>query len=445
MLTLKQISQILHCDLLIAGDVKAIKIDSRQIQPGDIFVAIRGTRFDGHDFMNEAINNGAIAIICEKTFANITQPQLQVVSTLGALTILATYYRQTLNSKVIALTGSNGKTTVKEMIAKILPQPAYASYGNFNNHIGVPLNMMQMTTEQKYAVFELGANHAGEIAHTAAIVQPHVALINNIGPAHIAGFGSISGVAAAKGEIYQELLPNGTAIINDDDEYANFWNDSLKNKKVLRFSAKKQHTDIYAKNIMFNDDGCATFELQTPIAHCQINLHVPGEHTINNALAAAACCSALDININNIQSGLMQFYGVKRRMMFLVGKNDTNVIDDTYNANLYSVLAAITVLSKRIGIKILVLGDLGELGVYTKEHHEQIGNVAKNQGINVVMTCGMYSQFTSAAFGNNGKHYDTQEALAEDLFNYLNKNVTVLIKGSRFAAMENIVQKIIKD
>ncbi|MBA2650895.1 MAG: UDP-N-acetylmuramoyl-tripeptide--D-alanyl-D-alanine ligase [Tatlockia sp.] len=441
-MNLANIAQLFNCsfpdDTLISG----ICIDSRKVKPGNLFIALRGENFDGHDFIPVAVENGAIAVICKQANKKLDLPQIVVKDPQQALAKLATFYRQTIHCPVIALTGSNGKTSVKEMIASILPKPSHATPGNLNNHIGAPLSVLQLQPEHRYAVFELGANHPGEIAYTVAIVQPQVSLINNIAPAHIEGFGSIDGVARTKGEIYQGLSEEGMAVVNADDDYANFWNDILANKKVLRYSLTKP-ADVYARNLSIDSQGCAHFELVLPVGHTYIELRVPGEHTVYNALAAAACCYAVGISLEDIVEGLKQFRGVPGRMTFLSGKNESIIIDDTYNANLKSVLTAVDVLSARQGRRILVLGDLGELGAWTQQHHEEIGHAAYLRGIDLLMTCGNQSQFSANAFGVTAKHYKNQEELAQDLLAKLDKDTTVLVKGSRTAAMEKIVHQLV--
>lgn len=435
---IQQLGLDYHDPLLITG----VSIDSRKIMPGHLFVALRGQHQDGHQFIPEVQDKGASAVLCEEKIAGITIPQFVVNNTLKALTTMAKLHRHTINCPIIALTGSNGKTSVKEMIAAILPNPAYATPGNLNNHIGVPLSVLHLKPEHRYAVFELGANHLGEIAHIVSIVQPNVALINNIAPAHIEGFGSIDGVANAKGEIYAGLSANQTAVINDDDAYAHFWDKLLTDKRVIRFSFTKK-ADIFAKKVIFNADNVASFTLCSPQGEQAVTLQVPGTHMVYNALAAAACCVAVGISLKDIADGLKRFQGVSGRLTHLAGKNDAVIIDDTYNANLRSVLTAIEVLSKRQGFRILVLGDLGELGACTQKHHEEIGHIAKQKGINLFMTTGKHSAYSSQAFGEDARHYLTQESLVNDLLPYLDKNTTVLVKGSRSAAMEKIVHQLV--
>lgn len=442
-MNLAEIAQQIGCSEVPPLPVLGVCIDSRQIQPGYLFVALRGERFDGHDFIPAAFASGAVAVICEHKDARFESGlQLQVSDSQKALAAIAALHRKTISCPVIALTGSNGKTTVKEMILSIFPKPALATPGNLNNHIGAPLSVLQFNNTHRYGVFELGANHAGEIAHTVAIVQPHVALINNIAPAHIEGFGSIDGVAKAKGEIYEGLKDDGIAVINDDDDYAHFWDGLLKSRKVVRFSLTKP-VDVYARDLAFNEEGSASFTMVLPDGLLKISLQVPGEHSVQNALAAASCCYALGIGLSDIEKGLNSFQGVAGRMTYRHGKNHSLVIDDTYNANLRSVLTAVTVLAKRQGRRILVLGDMGELGGFTQQHHEEIGHIAHQKGIDLLMTCGKFSQFSSLAFGNSARHYPSQDELAHDLLSILDKDTTVLVKGSRSAEMEKIVHQLL--
>lgn len=419
-----------------------ICIDSRKTGPNSLFIAIQGERFDGHQFIHDAETQGAAAILCSRLMPGIKIPQLQVPDTLHALAILAANHRRYMSCSVIALTGSNGKTSVKEMIASILPQPSFSTPGNLNNHLGVPLSVLQLKPLHQYAVFELGANHRGEIAHTVAIVQPQVTLINNIAPAHIEGFGSIDGVAKAKGEIHQGLAASGVAVINDDDAYAHFWDPVLVNKKIVRFSALHPAT-VHAREVKYNADGCAQFILVVPEGEALIQLAVPGAHNVSNALAAAACTHALGIQLPEIVTGLCQFSGVAGRMTYLQGKNNALIIDDTYNANLRSALTALEVLAARPGKRIFVFGDMGELGAWGAQHHQEVGLAARKLGIDCLMSCGVLSEATTHAFGESAKHYTDKAALARDLLNHLNANTTVLVKGSRSSAMEQIVHQLI--
>ena len=419
-----------------------VSIDSRTVLPGHLFVAIRGERFDGHDFIRAAQAKGAVAVLSSQFVSDLPIPQLIMPCTLDALGLIAACHRKRLGCEVIAITGSNGKTTVKEMIASMLPQPAFATLGNLNNHIGVPLSLLKLTALHRYAVFELGANHVGEIAHTVAMVQPKVALINNLAPAHLEGFGSIDGVVQAKSEIYQGLATGGIAIVNADDTYAHRFDDILQDKRVIQFSTHNP-TTIHARDIHLDGLSGSQFVLVTPEGERSIQLQVPGLHNVSNALAAAACVQALGISLSEIASRLAIFTGVAGRLAFRLGKQQARVIDDTYNANLRSVLAAVDVLAAQDGRRILVLGDLGELGQYSEAHHEEIGIAAKQKGIDVVMTVGQHSVATSRAFGASAQHYHHQEDLLLDLLTVLDEHTTVLVKGSRSSAMENIVNRLV--
>jgi UDP-N-acetylmuramoyl-tripeptide--D-alanyl-D-alanine ligase len=432
-------------DLTVAQDVviTGVSIDTRTLEPGNLFVALRGTRVDGQQFISEAIECGASAVLCTELSPECDIPQLVYPDLERALGLIATAYRANLSCSVVALTGSNGKTTVKEMLAMILPKPAFATPGNWNNHLGVPLSIMQLNTTHRYAVLELGANHAGEVAYTSAMAKPHVTLINNISGAHIEGFGSIDGIARAKGEIHQNLVSGGSAVINADDAYAHFWDEILADKKILRFSATQHDVDIYATAIDLNHAGGPQFNLVTPVGNVRIILRVPGMHHVLNALAAAACAYALNISLSKIAEGLAKFTGVPGRLTLRAGRDGAIILDDTYNANLSSVLAGIHVLAARTGQRILVLGDMGELGEHSTAYHKEAGDAARLEGIDRLLTCGTQSKVAAHAFGASGQHFDTQNALLEALSPILDATTTVLVKGSRSSAMENVVNQLL--
>ncbi|KTD68774.1 MULTISPECIES: UDP-N-acetylmuramoyl-tripeptide--D-alanyl-D-alanine ligase [Legionella] len=441
-MNLNTVAALLTQPCQISAELTGICTDSRELKPGSLFIAIRGERFDGHDFIKEAEAQGAIAAVVNYAVDGVSMPQFVVPDPIQALAKIAAAHRQDIHCPVIALTGSNGKTTTKEMIAAILPSPSHATRGNFNNHIGAPLSVLQLNNQHRYAVFELGANHPGEIAHTVAIVHPDVTLINNIAPAHVEGFGSIDGVARAKGEIHQGLSLAGVAVVNDDDAYAHFWDELLLDKKVLRFSL--DHTaDVYAQDVQLDDSGCGQFSLIIPNGRADIHLKVPGLHNVRNALAAAACCHAVGISVKEIQQGLNRFGGVKGRLTVLEGKNQSTVIDDTYNANLRSVLAALEVLAECPGNKIFVFGDMGELGAWATQHHQEVGFAARRLGINQLLSCGANSKLAAESFGVGGEHFITQEQLIQNLVEKLSPDTVVLVKGSRSSAMEKIVHQLI--
>lgn len=418
-----------------------VKIDSRQVEPGDLFVAFVGEKVDGHDFAHSAIDKGAVAILAQKPIANLSVPILLVDDCFTALTECAKQYRQQLKAKILALTGSNGKTSVKEMLAEILPQPRFASKGNYNNQLGVPINILNVPLDAAFAIFELGANHIGDIAYTSAMVKPDIALINNIGPAHLGGFGSIEGVAIAKGEIYQSLSSDGIAVVNDDDDYAHFWDDALRNEKVIRYSATHE-ADVWAEQLQTDDNACYSFELHHGHQYQRVNLNVPGRHQVLNALAAASMAFAAGVNVQHIVAGLERFSGVSGRLKIYKGHHDSTIIDDTYNANLASIKVGLEYLAKRPGVRIFVMGDLAELGDYSENQHRQIGHIAKGLGIEHLFAVGQSTPVTVQSFGDGAIHFDSREHLIDCLGPQLNHQVTVLVKGSRSAKMEEVVKQL---
>jgi UDP-N-acetylmuramoyl-tripeptide--D-alanyl-D-alanine ligase len=417
------------------------QIDSRRIEPGDVFIAFKGQYQDGHDFAKSAEEQGAVAIIAEHALDEIHIPVLVVENSFKAVTQAAKAYRQKLHPLMLALTGSNGKTTVKEILSCIMPSPCYASLGNFNNQLGVPLNILNMPQDLDYAIFELGASQAGDIAYTAALVKPQIALINNIGPAHLSGFGSVEGVAAAKGEIYQSLASDGIAVVNADDVFSHFWDEIIGSRSLIRYSSLKK-ADVWADKIEARPNGTYAFNLHLGENQAPVVLGVAGRHQVQNALAAAAMAYAAKIDLSQIVQGLLRFQGVKGRMNLLFGYRQSHIIDDTYNANLASVKAGLDYLSSRPGEKILVIGDLAELGDYTAAQHQEIGKIAKSLGIDKLLALGQATPSAVLAFGSGALHFSSADELVFYLKENLHSDAHVLIKGSRSAKMEEIVQKI---
>jgi len=418
-------------------------VDSRKVKPGELFVAIKGEKVYGHDFVLDALANGAAMVMVSRTIPGLeAEKQWLVRDTLIALSELASQHRIKNFCPAIAITGSNGKTTVKEMCKQILPYPSYATVGNYNNHIGVPLCLMQLRPEHRYAVFELGANHIGEIAHTVAMVKPAVAVINNIGFAHVGEFGSVDNIASAKGEIYAGLSPEGIAIVNADDAYAHYWDNHLAHCHQVRVGIKNR-AEVMARDMIFQENTCAQFTLVTPQGERDVRLRVPGLHNVYNALAAAAAVHALNIDLEAIAHGLQLFSGVSGRMAFLEGIHDSVIIDDTYNANLRSVQAGLEVLSQQSGRRWLVFGDMGELGSWSQQHHREVGLLARAMGIDRLFSYGESSVAATEAFGLGAEHFETQDALMAALLLELDEKTTVLVKGSRASVMENIVAKLV--
>lgn len=429
-MNLSEISQVLDA---------SISIDTRTLQVGDVFIAIQGDNFDGHQFLEQAKQAGAVAAIVSRE-VECDFPQILVEDTRIALGQIAAHHRQQFKIPVIALTGSSGKTSTKEMIASILRQKGevLSNQGNFNNDIGAPLSLLRLTSEHDYAVFELGANHMHEIDYTAGLVKPDVALINNVGPAHIEGFGSEEGVAKAKGEIYQRLATDGVAIINADDQFASYWQGLIKQQQVYRFAVEQQ-ADFTANDIQFDQQGHARFILQSPSGDIAIQLPVPGQHNVMNALAASACCFAVGIDLLAIKAGLEKAPDVPGRLISQRGLRGATIIDDTYNANPASVKAAIDVLSQLPGKRILVLGDMGELGDEAVHYHRQVGEVAKQFAIDACYTVGELSQAVGDGFKGPGEHFTDKQSLITTLQQQIDGDTVCLIKGSRSAKMEDIV------
>ncbi|RLV58950.1 UDP-N-acetylmuramoyl-tripeptide--D-alanyl-D-alanine ligase [Parashewanella curva] len=442
-LTLKEIAEALNARLV--GDdvsVSAVSTDTRKIQSECLFIALRGERFDAHDFIDSAISNGAKAVLVSQPL-DITLPQLIVEDTRIALGRLGAYVRAKLKVITVAITGSNGKTSVKEMLATILKQSHQVLYtaGNFNNDIGAPLTLLRLSENDQYGVFELGANHKGEIDYTSALVKPHVALVNNVGEAHIEGFGSIDDVAIAKSEIYQHLTDNGIAIINADDAYAEHFKAVAQKHKQLCFGIKND-ADVKATDISANKLGQYQFTLCYQEQREQVLLPLNGKHHVYNALAAASMAIALGLSLADIVSGLHQVSTVSGRMQPHQIEH-VQLIDDSYNANPSSVRVAIDWLRLQQGEQMLVLGDFSELGMNTEKLHREIGEYAKINNISEVMTLGDKSQATSEQFG--GKHFTQLQALVDAIQAKINQQqtaMTILVKGSRSAAMERVVNAI---
>lgn len=423
-----------------------VSTDSRAIGAHDLFIALKGPNFDGSAFVAEVKAKGAAAVVVEHAVA-VDIPQIIVRDTRLALGQLAAAVKARLAPKTIAVTGSAGKTTVKEMIAAILSRrgQVLATQGNFNNDIGVPLTMLRLTGQHQYAVLELGANHQGEIAYTTSLAKPDVAIITNVAPSHLEGFGDVYGVARAKGEIFNAITPQGLAIIPADSEYRDYWLRRLEGKQVVQFSATAP-ADYAALDIMLDTNGCAGFELICPSGKQFIQLTIPGKHNVTNALAAAAACIAVGASLTDIQLGLAQMQAVKGRTNIKMVNPQLRLIDDTYNANVESVKAAIDLLASYNGYQVLILGDMAELGADARLYHEEIGLYAKAAGINLLFTLGVLSQSASDLFNGQGAHFSSRQALLQRLMPIVSEQqeVTLLVKGSRSAKMELVVQDLLE-
>lgn len=430
----------------------ALSIDSRTLNSGELFVALHGPSFDGHAFVDAAKERGAIALLVAHR-VDSDLPQVVVGDTHKALGELAAAWRQCYQIPLIAVTGSNGKTTVKEMLSSILsvmttrPGSVLATHGNLNNDIGVPLTLMRLNSKHQYAVIEMGANHAGEIRYLTHLAQPTIALINNAGPAHLEGFGDVMGVAQAKGEIFEGLSTAGIAIINADDDYADVWRGLCAGNSYQTFGLSEK-ADVTASDLQLSDDASYRFRLHAANDAIDIQLPLPGKHNVMNALAASAAALAAGVTLAAVREGLQALGSVGGRLQVKQSITGVTVIDDTYNANPASLQAALDTLDDYgAGEKILVLGDMGELGSLAATLHQQMGEQALSSGIDQLFTVGAQAQYAAQTFGAAANHFATQEALIAALKAAVstNKNKTiVLVKGSRSMQMERVVAALLE-
>ncbi|EEW3326717.1 UDP-N-acetylmuramoyl-tripeptide--D-alanyl-D-alanine ligase [Escherichia albertii] len=442
--TLSQLTDILNGELKGADiALDAVTTDTRKLTPGCLFVALKGERFDAHDFADQAKAGGAGALLVSRPL-DIDLPQLIVKDTRLAFGQLAAWVRQQVPARVVALTGSSGKTSVKEMTAAILSQCGNTLYtaGNLNNDIGVPMTLLRLTPEYDYAVIELGANHQGEIAWTVSLTRPEAALVNNLAAAHLEGFGSLAGVAKAKGEIFTGLPENGIAIMNaDNNDWLN-WQSVIGSRKVWRFSPNAANSDFTATNIHVTSHG-TEFTLQTPTGSVDVLLPLPGRHNIANALAAAALAMSVGATRDAIKAGLANLKAVPGRLFPIQLAENQLLLDDSYNANVGSMTAAVQVLAEMPGYRVLVVGDMAELGAESEACHVQVGEAAKAAGIDRVLSVGKQSHAIGAASGV-GEHFADKTALIAHLKTLIAEQqvITILVKGSRSATMEEVVRAL---
>lgn len=427
-----------------AGQIVEVVTDTRKVTSGCLFVALKGERFDAHDFAADAVAAGAGALLVSKRLA-LDVPQLVVEDTRLALGQLAAWVRQQVPARVVALTGSSGKTSVKEMTAAILRECGEVLYtaGNFNNDIGVPLTLLRLQPEHDFAVIELGANHIGEIAYTTALVRPQSALVNNLAAAHLEGFGSLAGVAQAKGEIFAGLPAGGVGILNADSNDWPHWQVALAGKTVWRFSPQAaESVDFSASQVQVNGDG-TQFTLHSPFGAVDVALPLPGRHNVANALAAAALATSVGAPLQAVRAGLAGLKAVPGRLFPVKLAEGKLILDDSYNANVGSMTAAVQVLAEMPGYRVLVVGDMAELGAEAEECHRQVGEAARQAQIDKVISVGALSQVLSAASGN-GEHLQDKAAVIARVAELLSEHavITVLIKGSRSAAMEQVVRAL---
>jgi len=424
--------------------VCAVSTDSRAIGASCLFVALIGEKFDAHDFAPQAVAGGATALLVSKRLL-LDVPQLVVSDTRRALGLLAAWVRRQVPARVVALTGSSGKTTVKEMTAAILRQCGRVLYteGNFNNDIGVPLTLLRLTPADDFAVIELGANHIGEIAYTVDLVQPETALVNNLSAAHLAGFGSLSGVAQAKGEIFGGLPLHGRAIINASSHDWPHWQTLLQHQSVWRFSPQPgDAVDFYASDVVATQGG-VDFTLHTPVGECAVNLPLPGRHNVANALAACALALSVGATLDAVSQGLACLSAVPGRLFPISLGQGHLLLDDSYNANVGSMIAAAQVLADMPGYRVMVVGDMAELGDEAQECHRQVGEAIRMAGIDKVLSVGTLSRFIGEVSGR-GEHFQDKASLTSRLTQLLSEHavITLLVKGSHSSAMEQVVRAL---
>ncbi len=416
-----------------------VSTDTRKVCKGDLFVALKGENFDGTDFVNDAAEKGAVAAIVERKIES-SIPLLVVKDARIALGKLASFWLGRFGIPIVAVTGSNGKTTTKEMLASILREKGevLATQGNLNNDIGVPLTLFRLTKEHRFAVIEMGMNHPGEIEYLCKIAPPDVALVTNAASAHLQGLGSIAAVARAKGEIFEGLKEKGVAVVNADDAFAPLWKTLAAKRKIVDFGLERE-AQVSAECELGEFESIVN--MRTPQGKLTMKLAVPGLHNVKNALAATAAACALGIDAESIRAGLEKFTGVAGRMQRRKGMKGAVLIDDTYNANPESVKAAISWLSRAKGKTLLILGDMGELGADAEKLHREIGIAAREAGIGVLLTLGKLSAGAATSFGR-GESFTDADELSAKAASIIDQDTTVLVKGSRFMKMERIVEKL---
>ncbi|EAS42490.1 UDP-N-acetylmuramoyl-tripeptide--D-alanyl-D-alanine ligase [Photobacterium profundum] len=461
---LAQLADVLGAEL-IGNDITVANVstDTRTVSAHTLFIALKGERFDAHDFCQNAMDNGAAALLVSRHLP-VELPQLVVKDTHQALGLLGAWLKQSMEQdhglKTIALTGSCGKTTVKEMAAEILSQKGnvLSTAGNFNNDIGVPLTLLRLTAEHEFAVIELGANHQQEIAYTTNLVKPQVALVNNLAAAHLEGFGSLAGVAKAKGEIFEGLTAPlndsglSTAIINVDSNDLAMWQPLLAQHAVKTFSLTDIDADFSATDIFINSEGRACFTMRTSAGTIDITLTLAGIHNVSNALAAAALAMTVGATLEQVKAGLEQVVNVKGRVDVSHPREGLRLIDDTYNASVASVKAAIDLLASFTGQRWFVLGDMAELGEESASLHREVAEYAMTKALDKVFTFGCASAVVSDL--NQGQHFADKSKLIEQLQAQLHlrninqqhyQEVTVLAKGARSSRMEDVIAALQED
>ena len=428
-------------DAVQAFSFSGVSIDSRNINQGNIFVAIRGDQFDGHDYASKVHEKGAVAVVVEH-LVDTGLPQILVSDTRAALGLMANYWRGKINPKVISITGSNGKTTVKEMLGRILKSEGQAliTKGNFNNDIGVPLTLFNLNESHQYAVIEMGANHLHEIEYLMSIAQPDIVYVNNAQTAHVEGFGSQQGVIRAKGEMYQFCEANALAVFNNDEPAVDYWKSIVNAQDALSFSMRVDEVDVKADAELIDEGVLLKVQYREESQEFRINVH--GDHNAQNALAAISLALACDVTLKQACHALEGFDGVGGRQQFVNGINNSRLIDDSYNANPASLMAAVDVLCALKGKHWLALGDMAELGEESQAMHIESVKYACQQGVEQFFALGEKSCQSAKVFGTLGFCFSRHEEMAHFIADRLTPEVNLLVKGSRSAGMDKLVKSL---
>ena len=427
------------------AELQAVSTDSRTVVPGSLFVALRGENHDGHAHAAQALERGAAALLVQREL-DLDVPQVLCADTQDALGELAAGLQQGRPAVVVALTGSNGKTSVKTLVHGMLSRAgrAYASPGNRNNEIGLPLAVIDAPEDAQFAIYEMGAGKPGDIAYLASIAPPQVALVNNIMPAHIERLGSLLGIAETKGAIYEALPDDGVAVVNADDAFAPWFMQRIGARRTLRFGLEND-ADVYASAIVATAEG-SRFRLHTPAGAADVDLPLPGRHNVMNALAAAGLALAAGASLDDVVGGLNGAQPVPGRQIPHCLRSGAVLVDDSYNANPGSVAAAIAALAQAGGEAWLVLGDMKELGDGAELLHADIGAQARRAGLARLWTVGPLSAAASRAFGDGARHFEDQAALVAALAPALQAAVPglrCLVKGSRSSAMDKVLAALL--
>ncbi|MFC5919900.1 UDP-N-acetylmuramoyl-tripeptide--D-alanyl-D-alanine ligase [Neisseria weixii] len=429
--------------------VQRIVTDSRDIQSGDVFFALAGEHFDAHDFVGDVLERGAVAVVVSREDCVWLEGALKVEDTLAALQTLAKAWRDNVDPFVFGVTGSSGKTTVKEMLAGVLrhqfgDKAVLATAGNFNNHIGLPLTLLKLNEKHRYAVIEMGMNHFGELALLTRIAQPDVALVNNALRAHVGcGFDGVGDIAKAKSEIYEGLASDGLALIPCEGANIDTFKAATGRLKTQTFGA--QSGDVHAENIVLKPLSCE-FDLVCGGERAAVVLPVPGKHNVSNACAAAALAHAAGLSLQQISDGLKHFSNIKGRLQIKQGIKGATLIDDTYNANPDSMKAALDVLAALPAPRVFVMGDMGELGEdKAAAMHAEVGAYARDKGIEFAYFVGDDSVEAAETFGADGLWFAAKDPLIQVMSHDLPPNAHVLVKGSRFMKMEEVVGALLVD